>query len=72
MLETVSNMTNQRSVSWAVLDRYFGIIINGHENDDYEEEDYYDYIVNLIRKKHCDTCRGNFGCNYCSLYVIVG
>jgi hypothetical protein len=79
-------MTNQRSVSQKVLDRYFNMVIDKHEMDDYpqefydyyteyeiseDEQDYYIYLQWLISNKHCKTCKGNNGCNYCSIYQIV-
>lgn len=64
-------MTNQKSVSWKTLNRWFEWIVQIHEFDDYEQEDYYDYVCDLIREKHCKTCKGNFGCNYCSIYAAL-
>lgn len=49
-------MTNQRQVTQAVLDRWFDLIVRIHDSDDYEQEDYYDYLLNLIVKKHCNNC----------------
>jgi len=68
-------MTNQKSVTWAVLNRWFDIIGKAHEGDDYElndEHDYYDYICDLIRDKHCINCKTKIrGCNYCSIYAAI-
>jgi hypothetical protein len=66
------HMTNQRQVSQEALDRWFDWIIKEHEGDDYEQEDYYDYLLTLIAEKHCKSCKGTYGCNLCSLYTVVG